>query len=185
MGNIIGEGFNKKIIKQIDQRQKIYGSLNRDNEQLTYLNTKTGWCRLVSGVSVDNSVLNTRNLQGANANIAAQYILHDGVQRYDSDSNTYYYRTGVAETNNIHSGAAYGLGGTEFGLRPMPGIISAEIKTETRGSIKRATVRIQANNRAQFDIIDILYMRLGYSMFLEWGSSSYFDNDGKYVKNNS
>jgi len=34
MGNIVGEGFNKKIIEQIKQRQKIYGSINRDNEQL-------------------------------------------------------------------------------------------------------------------------------------------------------
>lgn len=184
MGNIVGEGFNKKIIEQIDQRQKIYGSLNRNEEQLSYLNARTGWCRLVSGTSIDSEVLNIRNLQGANASIAAQYILHNGVEEYNSDSNTLYQRAGVAETNNIHSGAAYGLGGTEYGLRPMPGIISAEIQTETRGSIKRATVRIQANNRAQFDIIDLLYMRLGYSMLLEWGSTSYFDNNGEYVEHN-
>jgi len=66
----------------------------------------------------------------------------------------------------------------------MPGIISAEIKTETRGSIKKATVKIQANNRTQFDIIDLLYMRLGYSVLLEWGQSSYFNNDGTYIKKN-
>jgi hypothetical protein len=66
----------------------------------------------------------------------------------------------------------------------MPGIISAEIQTETRGSIKRATVRIQANNRAQFDVVDLLYMRLGYTVLLEWGNSSFFDNDGGYERDN-
>ena len=33
MSNIIGEGFDPKIIDQIKVRQKIYGSKNRNNEQ--------------------------------------------------------------------------------------------------------------------------------------------------------
>jgi len=66
----------------------------------------------------------------------------------------------------------------------MPGIKQATIKTETRGSIKKATLQIQANNRFQFDIIDILYMRLGYSVLLEWGNSSYYNNSGTYIKDN-
>jgi hypothetical protein len=76
------------------------------------------------------------------------------------------------------------MGGTDFGLRPMPGITQASIKTETRGSLKTATINIKANNRNQFDIIDVLYLRLGYSMFLEWGNSSYYNNSGGYVSNN-
>ena len=76
------------------------------------------------------------------------------------------------------------MGGTEYGLRPMPGIKSASIKTETRGSIRTATIQIQANNRQQFDIIDLLYMRLGFTMLLEWGNSSYYDNDGTYITSN-
>ena len=66
----------------------------------------------------------------------------------------------------------------------MPGIISAEIKTENMGSLKSATIQIKANNRNQFDIIDILYMRLGYSVLLEWGNSNYFNNDGSYEPSN-
>jgi hypothetical protein len=38
MGNIVGEGFDQIIIDQINQRQNIYGSINRTNEQLNYLN---------------------------------------------------------------------------------------------------------------------------------------------------
>jgi hypothetical protein len=58
----------------------------------------------------------------------------------------------------------------------MPGIESADIKTLTRGSLKKATVKLTANNKQQFDIIDLLYMRLGYTVLLEWGNSIYTTN---------
>ena len=51
--NIVGEGFPEEIIGQIDVRQKVIGSINRTNEQLTYLNTKTGWAKLVSSVDIE------------------------------------------------------------------------------------------------------------------------------------
>jgi hypothetical protein len=54
--------------------------------------------------------------------------------------------------------------------------ISADIKTLTRGSLKKATVKLTANNKQQFDIIDLLYMRLGYTVLLEWGNSIYTTN---------
>ena len=189
MGNIVGEGFNKKITKQVQQRQKIYGSINRDNEQLSYLNSRTGWCRLVSGVSIDpqnfnnSAILRNLNLPAGTA-LAKQYMLWSGMSSYDNTDNTFSQRSGIANDNSTFNTSAYGLGGTEYGIRPMPGIISAQIQTETRGSIKRATIKIQANNRQQFDIIDLLYMRLGYSVLLEWGNSSYYDNDGKYIEDN-
>ena len=63
-----------------------------------------------------------------------------------------------------------------FGFSPMPGIHSADIKTLTRGSLKKATVKLTANNKQQFDIIDLLYMRLGYTVLLEWGNSIYTTN---------
>jgi hypothetical protein len=176
--NIVGEGFNSKIVEQIKQRQKIYGSINRNNNELNYLNTKTGWCRLVSSVDVNDDSATIRNLGLTGTKLASKYVLFSGIQAGGQT------RAGVSPSNDLHSPYAYGLGGTEFGLRPMPGIKNARITTETRGSIKKATLQIQANNRFQFDIIDILYMRLGYSVLLEWGSSSYYTNNGTYVKDN-
>jgi hypothetical protein len=184
MGNIIGEGFPKEIIEQINQRQKVYGSINRNNEELAYLNTRTGWCKLVSSVDVDD--VSIRNLGLGESKLAEKFVLFNGTTNESPNrgSEETYQRSGI-NSNNINTNtAAYGLGGTEFGLRPMPGIISAEIKTETRGSIKTATVKVQANNRQQFDIIDLLYMRLGYSVLLEWGNSSFFDNKGNYIEDN-
>jgi hypothetical protein len=192
MGNIVGEGFNKKITEQVIQRQKIYGSINRDNEQLSYLNARTGWCSLASGVSIDpQNIDNTATLRNldlpAGITLARQYLLWSGTTVSNTGAKIsfdYTYRSGIANDNSTFNTSAYGLGGTEYGIRPMPGIISAQIQTETRGSIKRATVKIQANNRQQFDIVDLLYMRLGYSVLLEWGNSSYYDNDGKYIEDN-
>lgn len=68
------------------------------------------------------------------------------------------------------------LGGTNFGIVPMPGIISVDSKDLNRGSIKRSQVKIKAYNRQQFDIIDVLYLRLGYTVLLEWGHNIYFDD---------
>jgi len=177
--NIIGEGFNNEILNQVKQRQKIYGSANRSNQVLSYLNSKTGWCKLISGAIVEKEPR-----PGLGLPKAQDYVLFNGIVD-EGKSLGSGGRAGIARTNSIYTNTAYGLGGLEFGNRPMPGLTSANIKTETRGSLKTATVQIKAWNRTQFDIIDILYLRLGYSVLLEWGHSSYYNNSGTYIANNS
>ncbi len=176
MANIIGEGFRPEITKQIKQRQIIYGSADRDNQILSFLNARTGWCRLVSSVDV---ITPSRNIPYTGTELAKNFILFNGT----TSANTG-LRKGIYQGEGDFNTFAYGMGGTDFGLRPMPGITQASIKTETRGSLKTAIINIKANNRNQFDIIDVLYLRLGYSMLLEWGNSSYYDNNGKYEPNN-
>ncbi len=67
----------------------------------------------------------------------------------------------------------YGFGGNEFGLKPMPGITSFNSKTYNNGSLREATVTILAHNKTQFQYLESLYLRLGYTMLLEWGNTSY------------
>ena len=194
MGNIVGEGFAEFVREQVVQRQRIYGSVNRSNEQLSYLEARTGWAKLISSVNVEKNI---RNLGYTGTQLAEQFVLFNGTTNESPTKGALetYQRHGIwdgqglnnLQKNNVnqpYNYYAYGMGGTEFGLRPMPGIISATIKTETRGSIKTANVSIRANNRYQFDVIDTLYMRLGFTMLLEWGNSSYFDNKGNYVSDN-
>lgn len=84
-------------------------------------------------------------------------------------NNTQNQRSGIKGSNR-----AYGVGGTsEYGYSPMPGIIDASIRDLNRGSIKKATINLKCHNRAQFDVIDVLYMRLGYTVLLEWGNDKY------------
>jgi hypothetical protein len=92
-------------------------------------------------------------------------------------------RKGISKSlSRWNPDSVYGLGGNKFGKQPMPGIISAEIKCLNRGSIRSATVQIKAHNQFQFDLLELLYMRLGYTMLLEWGHMNYVDNNGKRQK---
>jgi hypothetical protein len=186
--NILGEGFPDEIIKQVEQRQKVYGSgynsLNpRTPEEIIYLNANTSWVKLASSVDIKNiDLVNSqaiKDLKLKDGELAKKFVLFNGTDApYDP-----YLRAGISNTNNlIGDSSAYGIGGTEFGLRPMMGIISADIKHENRGSIRRATIQVKAFNKVQFDIIDVLYLRLGFNVLLEWGHSMYFDNNGVLQK---
>ena len=157
MANIVGEGFPDFTIEQIKQRQKIYGSINRDNEQLSYLEARTGWCKLVSSVNVKKPL---RNITLLEEDLAKTFVLFNGTTNESTNFQRYGVWPGTGNSNNY----AYGMGGTAYGLRPMPGIKSVSTKTETRGSLKTSTIQIQANNKEQFDIIDTLYLRLGFSL---------------------
>ena len=70
-----------------------------------------------------------------------------------------------------------GAGKYDFGIVPMPGIENVNVKSLEKGSIKRATIQLKVYNKQQFDIIDILYLRLGYTILLEWGDSHYLNNE--------
>lgn len=82
----------------------------------------------------------------------------------------------------IYDNSAYGFMGTEFGFTAMPGLLDATITSRNMGSLREATVNIRANSKEQFKLIDNLYCRIGYSMFLEWGNGIYFNNKGEYIR---
>lgn len=92
--------------------------------------------------------------------------------------NGFNQRSGYSKSNSIwNNQSAYGLGGTDFGLQPMPGITGVEVAHLNRGSIRKATVTLKAYNKSQFELIETLYLRLGYTMLLEWGNSHYIENN--------
>ena len=197
MGNILGEPFKKYVQEQILQRQEIHGKINRSEDDITYLNSKNAWVKLGSGVSIDEKRM--KMLEGnpmaqdvpLGSTLAQNNVLFnglanpiEGLEGLNKYSKT--PRAGVGSDINDDGSStnpmAYGVGGFEgingnFGFSPMPGIIDADLKTLNRGSIKKATINIKCFNKYQFDIIDVLYLRLGYSIFLEFGSSIYYNPD--------
>jgi hypothetical protein len=96
----------------------------------------------------------------------------------DSEDSSYIYsryRNAGSETH-----------GSDSGYSPMPGIISMEVKSLNRGSLEKAFVKIKAQNRQQLDILDTLYMRLGYTVLLEWGNTLYTtEGEDKQVVRNT
>jgi hypothetical protein len=188
--NLIGEEFEEYVRKQINVRQKIHGSGTSNNprpiEYLNYLNSKTAWVKLASGVSISKERLEREGMNSTFSKIelAKQRVLFGGVASLEGNKLT---QRGTNSNRNLNitdpNSGTYNvnqkneINDLEFGLVPMPGITSVDIKNKNRGSIKEATIKITAYTREQFDFIDLLYMRLGYTVFLEWGWSTYFDND--------
>lgn len=75
----------------------------------------------------------------------------------------------------------YGFGGNVQGLRPQPGIVSVNVGYINRGTNAKIEIEIIAFNREQLAIIDALYCHPGYNLLLEWGHTSYINNDGSFV----
>ncbi len=196
MGNLLGEPFKKYVSEQISIRQKIHGkTINRTINDIKYLNSRNAWVKLASGVSLDQKRFDLLKgnpmIEGVKLgqDLAVKNVLFNGLASFGSSTledpdditskDTFYYnlqqRSGITGTNKV-----YGVGGKDFGYSPMPGIIDVDVKDLNRGSIKKATVNIKCHNRNQLDIIDVLYMRLGYTVFLEWGYDKYIDNKGNF-----
>ncbi len=117
-----------------------------------------------------NTLSEVNSSVGASINSGSRTSTTDG---------TYNSRSGVSSTTDLWNNNSYGLGGTDFGIVPAPGLISAKIDCKNRGSIREATVELKAYNLFQFELIELLYLRLGYSMLLEWGWNKYLDRDEK------
>ncbi len=67
-----------------------------------------------------------------------------------------------------------------YGIVPMPGIKSAEIQTKSAyGSLRTAKIEFNCHNQRQLEVLELLYMRPGFPILLEWGWTTYIDNEGK------
>ena len=179
---IVGDELNEYVIKQINQRQKAHGSgQNGDErtlEELTYLNSKTAWIKFASGVSVTEAKLEDLGFAPGSAEIselvgtglAQKYILYNGISTL-TDTNEKAYRLLPFSADNYEASS-------DYGIIPTPGITDLDVKALNRGSLKKATIKLKVQDRSQLSIIDTLYMRLGYTVLLEWGNSVFLDNDG-------
>jgi hypothetical protein len=176
-GGIIGQSFDPFVQQQIKTRQEILGKNPRSDNDNKWYNTSAPWIRLTSGIDVSDEKLQELDLlftpfQGSG--LAKEFQLFGGnntttsVKRiYNSD-----YWDGYEFQNQA-----------EYGAVPTPGILSADIKSLSRGSLREATISIVCHSLIQFKIIETLYLRLKYSILLEWGHSTYYKNDGEYEGN--
>jgi hypothetical protein len=78
----------------------------------------------------------------------------------------------------------------EFGIRPMPGITNVVINARSTTSgiglqaLRECTVSIKCHSMAQLQAIELLYMRPGYTVLLEWGHSVYFNDSNEEPQQN-
>lgn len=196
--NLIGESFDDFVGTQVDLRQKFYGSSTTVLEgREQYLYNKQPFIKLISSVNIEAAKLKDLGLSEslAGSNLAKAFVLFAGTSEFKglsqnpdpkiTGSDVYNFRAGLNKNSSLQpnlGNSAYGLGGLEFGQVPMPGITSATVSYKNRGSLKTATINVKAHNRTQLNIIDALYLRLGYTVLLEWGwGANYLSNKGEVV----
>jgi len=200
--NLIGESFDSYVATQVNLRQRFYGSSTPPVDgREQYLYNKQPFVKLLSSVDITEDKLKALGFDSndqkrlAGANLAKTFVLFAGTSEFQglsqnpdpniTGSDVYNFRAGLNKNSSLQpnlGNSAYGLGGLEFGQVPMPGITSATVSYKNRGSLKTASISIKAYNRTQLNIIDALYLRLGYTVLLEWGwGANYLNNSGEVV----
>lgn len=194
--NIVGEPLDPYVFKEIEHRQQWnYSGLesNRTNQQQQYLNNTNAWVKMASSVEIGIENTNTSSSEallgeGRLNSLGLNFEQHKGTKlakelvlfNTTTTVNKPNSRSGISDNTNLwNSNSSYGLGGTEFGIVPSPGITDISIKCQNRGSIRKATISIKAFNKFQFSVIELLYLRVGYHIMLEWGNNKYYNTDKK------
>jgi len=200
---LLGNPFTDYVTKQINTRQKALGEglgdgsdINRIQSLQAY-NTSTPWMRLASAVkitkgdeakpgkSVYKQILDSGLLLGIpenewiNTGLAKRFVLEGAPNSYEGDSKP----EGVASPESNPFLSAYGWGYNSSGIThgqgyvPPPGVTSVDFEYKNDGALAFASIKIKAFSREQFAMIDILYMRPGYTCLLEFGHTSGIMND--------
>jgi len=173
MGNILGLSSDPYVIKQINLRQEKLGiSNNIPDKILTWSHGNTAWLRLASSIDINGS-----------SNQAKDNVLFGSTALWSPEREqtpeNWLLTSGFNELNPRVSSYVSG----SFGYRPKPGIMSADVSyLNNNGTLKKAKIKIKAYSPEQLELLDKLYMRLGYHVLLEWGHTIYINNDTQEIE---
>lgn len=200
--NIAGGEFKPWVDKQIKLRQKKLASQQRDEQTLNFSTNRNAWYRVTSMslVKPDHPLVKKYGITIVGDNLAKEFVLQGGVIKRNS-KNKIKLRSGVtrgadisydkdengkdaALSPNFGNGAYGAIDVSELGYKPMPGITEFSIGTGGKlGVLQEVKLSFKCHNLAQLEIIDTLYMKLGFSIFVEFGHTNYFKNDGSFERN--
>jgi hypothetical protein len=162
--SIFRESFKTKISGSLAARQK--AMTDRTPSTIQYLNSRNSWIRMTSSV----------NVGGSNV-LAGRNVLLGGTTQ------PFGLKSGVGSTlNKAYSTKSTSGVDNRLGLRPMAGIVNMNIKSKSAyGSLREAVVNFQCWDIHQLEELELLYMRPGYTVLVEWGWTPYLDNSGNLV----
>lgn len=173
----VGEPIDSKVASHIKQLQKVFGEQSSRSEYIE-LQSSVPWIKMQSGVVLDSKAATEYGTTSGNQ-LAKDNIL------FGLNSRT------VITDENGNKELKYtpntgGLPGyqktSDLGYRPKPGITSLGIRSHNRfGSLRTATISFQCWSKEQMDVIEVLYMRPGMTVLLEWGHSKVLDSSDKVV----
>jgi hypothetical protein len=178
------------IAAQLKAREKLILSEVRGPDFLRYTTGKNSWVRMSSFVNYNSKVFDSKtgrlvdDGRYTGDQLARKYILEGGTLY--SGSAGFSLRSGVGNVNSVYgseidrisSNPKNNLVDRLYGLRPMPGITDVTVTNKSAyGSLREATIQFMAWDKHQLEELEILFMRTGYTVLLEWGWSQYIDHD--------
>lgn len=172
----IGEPIDSRVSRKIQSLQKVFSTKDGvDRGKYIELQGAVPWIRMQSGVKVtDKQSAKDYNVEPG-YELAKKYVLFGANTRISAD-------TYSPNTPDISGLPGYERS-TAFDIRPKPGITSMGIRSHNRfGSLRTASVRFVCWTKEQMDAIEVLFMRPGYSVLLEWGYSKNLTVDGSSVE---
>lgn len=155
----IGEPISDKVAIQIAVLQNLVKNKTTNNagtvEIAHYLNSKTPWIKLTSAAELKDGSDVAKFFGKSGNQLAKENVL------FNLDP----------LNNNPTAPAGYEYTSL-YGIRPRPGITSMNMHSHNRyGSLRTATVNFTVFDPDQLAIMEVLYMRPGYSVILEFGHS--------------
>jgi hypothetical protein len=156
--SIFRETFPQFIVDELNRRQT--GMLTRTPAFLQQLNTRSAWVRMTSGV-------NTVDGKGQVTNeLARKYVLQGGTLLDNTNLRAGLGGSGTATYDRLSPGGT----SQRLGIRPMPGITGVNVQSKgAYGSLQEATVSFVVWDIRQLEELELLYMRPGYTVLLEFG----------------
>ena len=164
----------------------------------TYTTEKQCTVRMMSGVnlvdSVSEDLLEDHEKNYVGNSLAQIWVLESGTQisnggiagGFEGNSGNVGLDEDYIVKNSSYGNKVYRANAdNDFGVVPIPGIIDAEIKTKTSdGSLREAIVNFRCFNKRQLEILELLYMRPGFPVLVEWGWDPYVSNNYQRESNN-
>jgi hypothetical protein len=179
--SIFKDTFKEGVKNQLKARQKAI--FERTPDSIQYFNARNSWIRMTSAVNIG---VDDGSLTPGVSTLAKNYVLLGGTL-YNGK-----LRSGVGMDNKAYSlnSTTVNSDGTvkqepnRLGIRPMPGITSIDVKSKSAyGSLREVVVNFNCWDIRQLEELELLYMRPGYSVLVEWGWAPYLDNNGKLQNN--
>ena len=174
--------FKDYIKKQINTRQNLLNSKgSRPLDLQKYVSAKSPWVKMTSFVDYGDP----KKGEAPTKDLAKRYVLMGGTLYADPNDKTdlkFALRSGILNKNSAYGtdlgSSKAGSINMQYGIRPMPGITSVNVKSKSAyGSLREAVVKFYAWDVKQLEDLLILYMRPGYPLLLEWGWSMYLDSN--------
>lgn len=181
----IGEPIDSEVAKHIELLQDVFGTKDgakAGSARQAYIELQGSipWIKMQSGVKLSSTAAAEYNTEAGDALAKANILFGLNVRTESKDEQGISKFEGYApNTNTILPGYEQSK---DLGIRPRPGITSMNIQSHNRfGSLRTATVSYQCWTKEQMDAMEVLYMRPGMTVLLEWGHSKVLKSETEVV----